>query len=723
MKGLKKLVACMCAVVLMVSGIVYYPSNAVKAQTYDQLTYENLGEGVAFCYISNTLSANRPELLDAGQTLQIAYSADNKATDTKVTINGVETSSGTGAVIMIDTAITKLNPTKFDDNAYTHIVITSTTGTAEMVIKRGTPTGGGEIATTGSSPEQTTASGGQGETTAQTPTTAHVPDASSLPKQVLGVVGQTQLGEGADAVTIDNSVMIAWAPATDASNVDGYDPTVTSYNIYIYKNGQQMTRIVNATNGGVIGGLSAGSYQTAVAAVNAKGEGVLSQKVSFTVTGTTLNYTYPVECNGPKTPSGLSIITANPEVQPSVGNETNAIEVAWAASSNAEASSYDPTVAGYNIYLFDAATGNPYRRVYVNGIAETYTAIKTVSAGTYLVYLSAVNANGEESALSAPGISLASKVTVKGETYDNAQDFDYPNQPMLPVGLEIITAGIQYGFTVAWAADANLTGIRLNLYVNGICIKAGINDGTVSSYYENRLVAGTYTIEVKAQYISNNVESFPLTKTGVTIAADPGLTTQDAASLADPNYAGYEKPTEVPTTPSEQETTTKNGSGETTKAPEGGETTVAPTVKPDDPTQASTKPAEETTTQKTQEATTAKPGVVPTKPSETTKTTAVKVAKAKITSASKKKSAKAAKVSIKKIAGITGYQIQISKAKNFKKKNILVQKNVKKASFTISSKKIKNKGTLYVRARALKTISGKTYYGAWSTAKKIKIKK
>ena len=62
----------------------------------------------------------------------------------------------------------------------------------------------------------------------------------------------------------------------------------------------------------------------------------------------------------------------------------------------------------------------------------------------------------------------------------------------------------------------------MNLFVDGVCIKAGIN-GSVASYYENRLATGTYEVEVRSQYTSNNVESFGLKKT-VSIKADPGLT-------------------------------------------------------------------------------------------------------------------------------------------------------------------------------------------------------
>ena len=126
--------------------------------------------------------------------------------------------------------------------------------------------------------------------------------------------------------------------------------------------------------------------------------------------------------------------------------------------------------------------------------------------------------------------------------------------------------------------------------------------------------------------------------------------------------------------------------------------------------EAPTKPAVETTTVCTTEETVS-----------TMNKNNVKLAKAKVKSATKKKADKKVKIILKKIKGAQKYQIQISKSKNFKKK--LVKKTVKKVKFTLKSKKIKNKKKLYVRARAMCVVNKKKYYGKWSKAKKIKIKK
>ena len=110
------------------------------------------------------------------------------------------------------------------------------------------------------------------------------------------------------------------------------------------------------------------------------------------------------------------------------------------------------------------------------------------------------------------------------------------------------------------------------------------------------------------------------------------------------------------------------------------------------------------------------------KPIETTgKVKPIKVKATAVKSAVKKKSSTKAKISLKKVSGAKSYRVQISTSKKFRK--VLVTKTVKKASFTIKSKKIKNKKKMYVRAQVYKIVKGKKYYSSWSKAKKFKIKK
>ena len=539
--------------------------------------------------------------------------------------------------------------------------------------------------------------------------------ATSLPKEVIGLVAVSKSGSD----TIDNAIMFAWAGADDPANVAGYDPTVTATVIYIYKDGELVTKIGNATKGGVVGGLPAGSYTAQAANVNSMGEGTLSEKVSFTVTGATLNYTYPVDCIGPKTPAGLSYITGNPEVPAdNPAQADNKLGVAWAPSSEASIPSADSSVVGYNLYLFDAKTGTPYRRVYVDGITNSNVILESVSAGEYLAYLSAVDAEGRESALAATSFGRSSKVTVKGQFIDNAQSFDKPNQPTLPLGLSILTEGIDYGFTIAWSNVADLTGQRLNLFVDGVCIKVGIN-GDVASYYENRLATGTYEVEVRSQYTSNNVESFGLKKT-VSIKADPGLSGRTPAELADPAYSEYEEPTTNPTTTAEPTTTAKPTSeNETTPVVE---TTPSVETTPEIETtteKTETTPAVETT--KPQEPNTNAQTTTKKQPSQTTKTSSVKVGKTVVKKAIKKKNAKKISLTLKRVKGATKYKVQIAKDKKFKK--TIVTKTTKKLTYSVSNSKFKKAKKLYARAKAIVVKGKKTYQGKWSKPKQVKIKK
>ena len=528
--------------------------------------------------------------------------------------------------------------------------------------------------------------------------------ATSLPKKVLGLAAVSKSGSD----TIENAIMFAWAGADDTANVDGYDPTVTATVIYIYKDGKLVTKIGNATKGGVVGGLSAGSYTAQAANVNSMGEGPLSETVSFTVTGATLNYTYPVNCIGPKTPAGLSYITGNQEVPAdNPAQADNKLGVAWAPSSEASIPSADSSVVGYNLYLFDAKTGTPYRRVYVDGITNSNVILESVSAGEYLAYLSAVDAEGRESALAATSFGQSSKVTVKGQVIDNAQSFDKPNQPNLPLGLSILTEGISYGFTIAWSDVADLTGQRLNLFVDGVCIKVGIN-GDEASYYENRLATGTYEVEVRSQYTSNNVESFGLKKT-VSIKADPGLTGKTPAELADPAYSEYKEPT---TTAAVETTTT--AAAETT-TPATAETTTPVAVETTTPAAVETTSAVETTTNTNAQTTTKK------QPSQTTIKSSVNVGKAVVKKAIKKKNAKKISLTLKRVKGATKYKVQIAKNKNFKK--TIVTKTTKKLTYSVSNSKFKKAKKLYARAKAIVVKGGETYQGEWSKPKQVKIKK
>ncbi len=84
-----------------------------------------------------------------------------------------------------------------------------------------------------------------------------------------------------------------------------------------------------------------------------------------------------------------------------------------------------------------------------------------------------------------------------------------------------------------------------------------------------------------------------------------------------------------------------------------------------------------------------------------------------------KRKNKSVKIYWKKVFSVTGYQIQLSTKKNFKKgktKTVTVKTNKS------PNKSIKASGNkkYYVRIRAYKTVSGKNHYSQWSKIKKIK---
>lgn len=91
-------------------------------------------------------------------------------------------------------------------------------------------------------------------------------------------------------------------------------------------------------------------------------------------------------------------------------------------------------------------------------------------------------------------------------------------------------------------------------------------------------------------------------------------------------------------------------------------------------------------------------------------------------SSAKSTKTKTVKIKWKKSAGgVTGYQVQTALNKKFTKSKTSYK--VKKAS-TVSKtiKKLKKGKTYYVRVRAYKTVGKTTYYGKFSTVKKVKCK-
>lgn len=109
----------------------------------------------------------------------------------------------------------------------------------------------------------------------------------------------------------------------------------------------------------------------------------------------------------------------------------------------------------------------------------------------------------------------------------------------------------------------------------------------------------------------------------------------------------------------------------------------------------------------------------PTPKTTTISNTSVTEKKVKVTSM-KNKSSRTIIVKWEKISGVTGYQVQFSTKKNFKK--ITASKYLSSSKSSMRCSGLKKKKTYYVRVRAYISSNGSKTYGSWSAKKKVKIK-
>lgn len=140
------------------------------------------------------------------------------------------------------------------------------------------------------------------------------------------------------------------------------------------------------------------------------------------------------------------------------------------------------------------------------------------------------------------------------------------------------------------------------------------------------------------------------------------------------------------------------------------------TTEPAKPTESTTKNADSSTTviDKT-EPSTEEP--IATTTGQKKKIT---VGKTKVTLATHKKLTKKIRITLKRVKGAKKYQVQFAKNKKFKK--IVVRKTTKKIRFTVKNKNFKKSKKIYVRARAVVVVKGKTKYSKWTKAKKVRNK-
>lgn len=239
--------------------------------------------------------------------------------------------------------------------------------------------------------------------------------------------------------------------------------------------------------------------------------------------------------------------------------------------------------------------------------------------------------------------------------------------PNAPAGLQYL-GNTQLPFYFAWAKDDNAESY--NVYLNGTFV----GSTTDTAYnFDPKLFEeeGEYTIEVSAVNSSGESEKAQVK---------------------------YEVKTE---------TTTE-------------ETTTEETTTPETTTEETTTPEVTTPEITTPESTT--PSVTTGNDSHRKHDSVVKVGNSKIVKTySKNIKSKKIRLTIKRVKGAKGYQVQIVKDKKCKKKELT--RKVKNTKITITSKLLKNKKKLYVRVRAYTLVKGKMITGKWTKPKKIRINK
>ncbi len=306
-----------------------------------------------------------------------------------------------------------------------------------------------------------------------------------------------------------------------------------------------------------------------------------------------------------------------------------------------------------------------------------------------------------------------------------------PNYLAIPEGLEY--AGNDYlPYHFAWQYVEGAEAYKV--YINGV-LYAVVTELCIDVEPEVFTYIGDYVIDVTAVAGDRESEKASLTyylgvlpTTAATTTAEP--TTTVAPTTLAPTTTQAPTTTVAPTTTQAPTTTV---APTTTQAPT---TTVAPTT-----TQAPTTTVAPTTTQApttvapTTETTTAEPTTTEEETEsdwyddwydeddswddewdeeeyEAPKKTKIKSVK--------RKSAKTISITLKKVDGAKGYQVQVAKGKKFKK--VLFKKTIKKSKAALTSKKFKKIKVLYVRSRSYRAPDGVRIYSGWTKATKVKKK-
>ena len=696
-KQFKKGVAILSAVSMVAAGISYVPQN-VKADApviavqdseegvdYSSLTYtkaEPNGGGefpeLYYSVITDELHAN-VGYFDAGATFQFAYSADNKQEDTKITVNGVETEPGAGVVSMYISGLTKLNPKAMEDNAYTHVVITSTTGKLEIVFKKGTPASSDTTTTTTTEPTTTTT----------TTTTTEAPEVTTPAK----VPGLTYAG---------NETLPFYFAWQGVAGANGYN---------VYLDGKLITKVDGVTyefSKDLFA--EAREYIIEVAAVNEAGEGIKAE------------YKYTVESKEPdSTKNEETDSTKNEETDSTKNEESNSsssteedVKVPVAVTGLA----YTGTEEASFKFSWDASEGAESYNVYLNDKFVTSTVTPEYSfdsalfekAGTYTISVEAVNKAGKSDKTS---IEYVVKEPASSESTDESKDpqpssTDESKDPQQSSTDESKDDNTEVTMPSDYTAFENNADFGYRFVSAPEAAKAEVKtDQGENLFIAFKAVEGFYPDYTGLKVNGTDVD----VAKGAGITLPKSLLTKKVNEVVILDKDGKEVVLNV---------FNVNGEGEIPTSPSVTEPDAStPDVSTPDASTPDTSTSDETTTPKvttvkptTAKPTTAKPTVKPTvKP--TTKKASLKSTKV-TKKVSKKLSSKKVKLTFKKVKGAKKYDIQVSTSKKFKK--VLYKKTVKKTKVTLSSKKLKGKKKLYVRVKAV---------GAkkWSKPVKIKIKK
>ena len=779
-KQFKKGVAILSAVSMVAAGISYVPQN-VKADApviavqdseegvdYSSLTYtkaEPNGGGefpeLYYSVITDELHAN-VGYFDAGATFQFAYSADNKQEDTKITVNGVETEPGAGVVSMYISGLTKLNPKAMEDNAYTHVVITSTTGKLEIVFKKGTPASSDTTTTTTTEPTTTTT---EPTTTTTTTTTTEAPEVTTPAK----VPGLTYAG---------NETLPFYFAWQGVAGANGYN---------VYLDGKLITKVDGVTyefSKDLFA--EAREYIIEVAAVNEAGEGIKAE------------YKYTVESKEPdSTKNEETDSTKNEETDSTKNEESNSsssteedVKVPVAVTGLA----YTGTEEASFKFSWDASEGAESYNVYLNDKFVTSTVTPEYSfdsalfekAGTYTISVEAVNKAGKSDKTS---IEYVVKEPASSESTDESKDpqpssTDESKDPQqsstdeskddntevtMPSDYTAFENNADFGYKFVSAPEAakaevktdqgenlfiafkavegfypDYTGLKVNGTDVDVAKGAGItlpkslltkkvNEVVILDKDGKEVVLNVFNVNGEGEIPTSPSVTEPDASTpdvSTPDASTPDASTPDASTpdVSTPDVSTPDASTPDVSTPdaSTPDVSTPDASTPDASTPDVTQPDVttpdAITTSTEKVTETSTKEDVETTPDSgkdestakptTPKVTTAKPTVKPTTAKPTTKKASLK--KTKITKKiTKKLSSKKVKLTFKKVKGAKKYTVQVSTSKKFKK--VLYKKTVKKTKVTLSSKKFKGKKKLYVRVKAV---------GAkkWSKAVKIKVK-